>query len=290
MFIKLEKVSFTYLPGTPLALKALEGVDLEIERGESIGIVGRTGCGKSTLVQHFNALLIPQSGKVLVDGVDTSEKGAPRQEIRRKVGLVFQYPEDQFFEETVFKEVAFAPRNLGVEGKTLEDRVRWSLEAVGLNFEAVKDKSPFELSGGQMRRVAIASILSMEPEALVLDEPTAGLDPEGKRIILNQLVKLQKERGLTLIIVSHSMEDLARVAKRIVIMDKGKIKFDDDIRQVFSKVEWIESLGIFPPVTAQVAWLLREKGFDVSLGVLTPQELAEEIQLKILERKKANVG
>ncbi len=290
MFIKLEKVSFTYLPGTPLAIRALEDVDLELERGESIGIVGRTGCGKSTLIQHFNALLIPQSGRVLVDGVDTTGRGVPLQEIRRKVGLVFQYPEDQFFEETVFKEVAFAPRNLGVEGKALDDRVRWSLEAVGLNFETIKDKSPFELSGGQMRRVAIASILSMEPEALVLDEPTAGLDPEGKRIILNQLVELRKERGLTLIIVSHSMEDLARVAKRIIIMDKGKIKFDDDIRQVFSKVEWIKSLGIFPPVTAQVAWLLREKGFDVNLGVLTPQELAEEIQLKILERKKINVG
>jgi len=290
VFIKLEKVSFTYLPGTPLAIRALEDVDLELERGESIGIVGRTGCGKSTLIQHFNALLIPQSGRVLVDGVDTTGRGVPLQEIRCKVGLVFQYPEDQFFEETVFKEVAFAPRNLGVEGKALDDRVRWSLEAVGLNFETIKDKSPFELSGGQMRRVAIASILSMEPEALVLDEPTAGLDPEGKRIILNQLVELRKERGLTLIIVSHSMEDLARVAKRIIIMDKGKIKFDDDIRQVFSKVEWIKSLGIFPPVTAQVAWLLREKGFDVNLGVLTPQELAEEIQLKILERKKINVG
>ena len=201
MFIKLENISFTYLPGTPLAVTALEDIDLEIERGESIGIVGRTGCGKSTLIQHFNALLIPQSGRVLVDGVDTGKKGAPLQEIRRKVGLVFQYPEDQFFEETVFKEVAFAPRNLGVEGKELEDKVKWSLEAVGLDFEAVKDKSPFELSGGQMRRVAIASILSMEPEALVLDEPTAGLDPEGKRIILGQLEKLQKERGLTLIIV-----------------------------------------------------------------------------------------
>ncbi|MBP9015897.1 MAG: ATP-binding cassette domain-containing protein, partial [Candidatus Atribacteria bacterium] len=164
MFIKLEKVSFTYLPGTPLAIRALEDVDLELERGESIGIVGRTGCGKSTLIQHFNALLIPQSGRVLVDGVDTTGRGVPLQEIRRKVGLVFQYPEDQFFEETVFKEVAFAPRNLGVEGKALDDRVRWSLEAVGLNFETIKDKSPFELSGGQMRRVAIASILSMEPE------------------------------------------------------------------------------------------------------------------------------
>jgi len=290
VFIKLENISFTYLPGTPLAVTALEDIDLEIERGESIGIVGRTGCGKSTLIQHFNALLIPQSGRVLVDGVDTGKKGAPLQEIRRKVGLVFQYPEDQFFEETVFKEVAFAPRNLGVEGKELEDKVKWSLEAVGLDFEAVKDKSPFELSGGQMRRVAIASILSMEPEALVLDEPTAGLDPEGKRIILGQLEKLQKERGLTLIIVSHSMEDLARVAKRIIIMDKGKIKFDDDIRQVFSKVEWIKSLGIFPPVTAQVAWLLRERGFDVTPGVLTPQELAEEIQLKVLEGKRVNVG
>jgi len=290
VFIKLENISFTYLPGTPLAVTALEDIDLEIERGESIGIVGRTGCGKSTLIQHFNALLIPQSGRVLVDGVDTGKKGAPLQEIRRKVGLVFQYPEDQFFEETVFKEVAFAPRNLGVEGKELEDKVKWSLEAVGLDFEAVKDKSPFELSGGQMRRVAIASILSMEPEALVLDEPTAGLDPEGKRIILGQLEKLQKERGLTLIIVSHSMEDLARVAQRLIVMDEGRIELDDDIRRIFSQVERIKELGIFPPVTAQVAWLLRERGFDVDPGVLTPRELAEEIHLKVLEGKKVNVG
>lgn len=290
MFIKLEQVSFTYLSGSPLATKALEDIDLEIERGESIGIVGRTGCGKSTLIQHFNALLIPQSGRVLVDGVDTREKKAPLREIRRRVGLVFQYPEDQFFEESVFQEVAFAPRNLGIEGRELEERVKWSLEAVGLDFATIKDRSPFELSGGQMRRVAIASILSMEPEALVLDEPTSGLDPEGKRIILNQLKNLQKQKKLTLIFVSHSMEDLARVVKRIIVMDKGRIKLDDDIRRVFSQVEHIKELGIFPPVTAQVAWLLRGRGFDIDSGVLTPQELAEEIHLKILEGKKVNVG
>ncbi|HQE25804.1 MAG TPA: energy-coupling factor transporter ATPase [Candidatus Atribacteria bacterium] len=290
MFIKLEQVSFTYLPGTPLAVKALKDINLEIERGESIGIVGRTGCGKSTLIQHFNALLIPESGRVLVDGVDTSEKKAPLREIRRRVGLVFQYPEDQFFEESVFQEVAFAPRNLGIEGKELEDRVKWSLEAVGLDFATIKDRSPFELSGGQMRRVAIASILSMEPEALVLDEPTAGLDPEGKGIILNQLKELQKEKNLTLILVSHSMEDLARVAQRLIVMDEGRIELDDDIRRIFSQVERIKELGIFPPVTAQVAWLLRERGFDVDPGVLTPRELAEEIHLKVLEGKKVNVG
>lgn len=176
MFVSVENISFTYLPNTPFAVQALRGVSFSVERGESIAILGRTGCGKSTLVQHLNALLIPQEGRVVVDGVDTRMRGQVLKEIRRKVGLVFQYPEDQIFEETVFQEIAFAPRNMGIEGEELKERVRWAMEVVGLDYEDLKDKSPFELSGGQMRRVAIASILSMRPEVLVLDEPTAGLD------------------------------------------------------------------------------------------------------------------
>ncbi len=191
MFIKLENISFTYLPGTPLAVTALEDIDLEIERGESIGIVGRTGCGKSTLIQHFNALLIPQSGRVLVDGVDTGKKGAPLQEIRRKVGLVFQYPEDQFFEETVFKEVAFAPRNLGVEGKELEDKVKWSLEAVGLDFEAVKDKSPLALGADETSSHCQYPLYGAEAGWM---SPPLAWTPEERELYSVNWKKLQKER------------------------------------------------------------------------------------------------
>lgn len=259
---------------------------MSITQGESIGIVGRTGCGKSTLVQHFNGLLIPEEGQVLVEGVDTRVKGEALKAIRRKVGLVFQYPEDQFFEENVFQEIAFAPKNMGVEGKELEERVRWAMEMVGLDFTTLRDKSPFELSGGQMRRVAIASILSMQPEVLVLDEPTAGLDPQGKRLILGKLRKLREEHALTLVIVSHSMEDLAQIVDRIVIMDRGKIAFDGPIRVAFSQGDFVKQFGIFPPVVAQVASLLRSRGFEINPGVLTPAELAEEIQVKILEKKE----
>lgn len=286
MLIEVRNIFFSYLPRTPFQVRALEGVSLNITQGESIGIVGRTGCGKSTLVQHFNGLLIPEEGQVLVEGVDTRVKGEALKAIRRKVGLVFQYPEDQFFEENVFQEIAFAPKNMGVEGKELEERVRWAMEMVGLDFATLRDKSPFELSGGQMRRVAIASILSMQPEVLVLDEPTAGLDPQGKRLILGKLRKLREEHALTLVIVSHSMEDLAQIVDRIVIMDRGKIAFDGPIRVAFSQGDFVKQFGIFPPVVAQVASLLRSRGFEINPGVLTPVELAEEIRVKILEKKE----
>jgi len=284
--ITVENVSFSYLPGTPFEVQALRDISLVIGRGESIGIVGRTGCGKSTLVQHFNGLLLPEKGRVLVSGVDTRVKGIALQEIRRKVGLVFQYPEDQFFEERVFDEIAFAPRNMGVGGNELVKRVQRAMEMVGLSYEDLKDKSPFELSGGQMRRVAIASILSMSPEVLVLDEPTAGLDPQGKRLILEKLNELRMQHAVTLIIVSHSMEDLAKVAERIIIMDQGRIAFDGPIRKAFSQGEFIKQFGILPPAVSQVASLLRERGFAVSTEVLTPWELAEEIRRKVLEKRE----
>jgi len=286
MLITVENVSFSYLPGTPFEVQALRDISLVIGRGESIGIVGRTGCGKSTLVQHFNGLLLPEKGRVLVSGVDTRVKGIALQEIRRKVGLVFQYPEDQFFEERVFDEIAFAPRNMGVGGNELVKRVQRAMEMVGLSYEDLKDKSPFELSGGQMRRVAIASILSMSPEVLVLDEPTAGLDPQGKRLILEKLNELRMQHAVTLIIVSHSMEDLAKVAERIIIMDQGRIAFDGPIRKAFSQGEFIKQFGILPPAVSQVASLLRERGFAVSTEVLTPWELAEEIRRKVLEKRE----
>lgn len=286
MLIEVKNVSFSYLAHTPFQVQALRGVSLSIAPGESIGIVGRTGCGKSTLAQHLNGLLLPEEGQVLVDGVDTRVKGEASKNIRKKVGLVFQYPEDQFFEESVFAEIAFAPKNMGIAGEELEGKVRWAMEMVGLPFESLKDKNPFELSGGQMRRVAIASILSMQPEVLVLDEPTAGLDPQGKRFILGKLQELREKHGLTLVIISHSMEDLAKIVERIVIMDQGKIAFDGPIRKAFSQGDFIRRFGIVPPVVSQVAWLLRSRGFAINPEVLTPAELAEEIRTKILEKRE----
>lgn len=285
MFISVENISFTYLPSTPFAVQALRGVSFSVERGESIAILGRTGCGKSTLVQHLNALLIPQEGRVVVDGVDTRVRGQVLREIRRKVGLVFQYPEDQIFEETVFREIAFAPRNMGIEGEELRERVQWAMEVVGLDYETLKDKSPFELSGGQMRRVAIASILSMRPEVLVLDEPTAGLDPQGRKGLLRHLQGMRTQWGLTLIVVSHNVEDVTQIAERVIVLEGGKIAFDGDIREFFSHEDWMRKYGIIPSPLLRVAFLLKKRGFEVS-PVLSPQELCQEIEERVLMRKK----
>jgi energy-coupling factor transport system ATP-binding protein len=285
VFILVENVSFTYLANTPFAVQALRGVSLTISRGESVAILGRTGCGKSTLVQHLNGLLMPQEGRVVVDGVDTRVRGAALRGIRQKVGLVFQYPEDQMFEETVFREVAFAPRNMGVEGEELEARVRWAMEAVGLNYEALKDKSPFELSGGQMRRVAIASILSMKPEVLVLDEPTAGLDPQGRTALLERLQDLRRQWGLTVVLVSHNVEDVARIAERVVVLERGRVVFDGPVREFFACEHRMRQYGIIPSPLLQAAFLLRARGFEVD-PPLTPLELYREIEEKVLARRK----
>lgn len=285
MFIFVENVSFTYLINTPFAVQALRNVSFSIGRGESVAILGRTGCGKSTLVQHLNGLLIPQEGKVIVDGVDTRVRGSALREIRQKVGLVFQYPEDQMFEETVFREIAFAPRNMGVEGSELEARVRWAMEVVGLEYDALKDRSPFELSGGQMRRVAIASILSMKPEVLVLDEPTAGLDPQGRRALLDQLQELRKQWGLTIVVVSHNVEDVARIAERVIVLEEGSIVFDGSVREFFAQEDQMRRYGIIPSALLRVAFLLKARGFSIN-PPLTSYELYREIEEKVLTRKR----
>lgn len=285
MLILVENISFTYLPGTPFAVQALRNVSLTIERGESVAILGRTGCGKSTLVQHLNGLLIPQEGRVVVDGVDTRVKGVALREIRRKVGLVFQYPEDQMFDETVFREIAFAPRNMGVEGEELEARVRWAMAAVGLDYDALKDKSPFELSGGQMRRVAIASILSMKPEVLVLDEPTAGLDPQGRTMLLERLWELRKQWGLTIVLVSHNVEDVARIAERVVVLEKGRVVFDGPVREFFADEERMRRCGIVPSPLLCAAFLLKKRGFTIH-PPLVPFDFYLEVKEKVLTRKR----
>jgi energy-coupling factor transport system ATP-binding protein len=283
VFIRLENVYYSYFQNTPFEVQALKNVTLTIDRGESVGIIGRTGCGKSTLIQHFNALLFPAQGSVFIDDEKVQKKGSRLKGIRSKIGLVFQYPEHQIFEETVFDEVAFGPRNNGVSGESLEVTVKWALESVGLDYQELNKKNPFELSGGQMRRVAIASILSMRPEALILDEPTAGLDPEGKRLILGKLKSLREENGTTLILVSHSMDDLAMIAERIIVMDQGTIGLDGSVRHIFSQGKILDQYGIKPPTTARIAELLRKKGFDIEEGILTAQELSEQIEEKILK-------
>ena len=226
MQIKIENLKFVYNENNPFSKTALDDISLTIEENEFIGIIGHTGSGKSTLVQHLNALITPSHGKVFIDGIDTSEKSKNKIDIRKNVGLVFQYPEYQLFEETVYKDIAFGPSNIGCTEEEIEERVRWACDLVKLDFDYIKDKSPFELSGGQKRRVAIAGVLAMKPKFLVLDEPTAGLDPRGRDEILDEIKNLYKTQNMTVVLVSHSMEDVARMVERIIVMEKGKIYMD----------------------------------------------------------------
>lgn len=235
MQIKLENVSYIYNKGNKFEKRALDRISLEINQGEFIGLIGHTGSGKSTLVQHLNGLMLPTEGKVLVDGADTSDKKVSKTEIRKKVGLVFQYPEYQLFEDTIYNDIAFGPKNIGCSEEEVEERVRWACKMTGLDFEESKEFSPFELSGGQKRRVAIAGVIAMKPQFLVLDEPTAGLDPVGREEILAEIHRLYKEENITVILISHSMEDVARLADRLVVMDNGKVIMDDETRKVFQQ-------------------------------------------------------
>ncbi|HHV78029.1 MAG TPA: energy-coupling factor transporter ATPase [Firmicutes bacterium] len=255
MSIELKDVSFYYFPGTPMEVKALDGVSLSIEDGESVGIMGPTGSGKSTLVQLMNGLLKPSAGEVLVDGINLSSKGTNLKSLRQRVGLVFQYPEHQLFEETVLADVCFGPRNMGFPPDKAEIMAREALRAVGVD-EKLFHRSPFELSGGQMRRVAIAGVLAMSPNTLILDEPTAGLDPRGRNGILGRIVRLHEERKITVILVSHNMEDIARVAKRVIVLSKGKVVMDGSTRSVFSEVEALHEVGLGVPQVTELMYRL----------------------------------
>ena len=248
MSIRLERVSYTYQVGASRAVEALKDVSLEIEAGEFVGLIGPTGSGKSTLVQHFNGLLLPTEGKVFVDGVDLTKPDTELRGIRQKVGMVFQYPEHQLFGETVYEDVGFGPRNGGLSEEEIEERVRESLAYVGLDYGALRDRSPFELSGGQKRRVAIAGVLAMRPSVLILDEPTAGLDPKGRDEILDRVKALQEERGVTVVLVSHSMEDVARLVERIIVMEKGRVALDGTPTEVFRQAEQLKSMGLGVPL------------------------------------------
>lgn len=277
MRIIVDKVSHIYKKGTPFETRALDNISLTIEPGEFVGLIGHTGSGKSTLVQHLNGLLLPSEGNIWVGDLDVLSAKENLKKIRQRVGLVFQYPEHQLFEETVYEDVAFGPRNLGLSPDEVDERVRQSLAMVGLDMEAVQDRSPFALSGGQMRRVAIAGVLAMGPQVLILDEPTAGLDPKGRDEILEQIAAMHRSLGITVILVSHNMEDVARYAGRVLVMHQGKVIMDGHPRQVFTHTKELQSIGLGVPLVGILMERLKEMGYNLRTDVLTVEEAGEEI-------------
>ncbi|KGK89312.1 MULTISPECIES: energy-coupling factor transporter ATPase [unclassified Clostridium] len=283
MPIKIENLTHIYMKGTPFEKVALDNVSIEINNGEFIALIGHTGSGKSTLIQHINGLLKPSSGNIVVDDVNITAKGVKLSDIRKKVGLVFQYPEYQLFEETIEKDIAFGPKNLGLNDEEVVKRVKRAMNIVGLDYETYKDKSPFELSGGQKRRVAIAGVVAMEPKVLILDEPTAGLDPKGRDDILGNIKELHNEYNMTIILVSHSMEDVAKLATRILVMDKGKCILNGTPSKIFKEINTLESVGLGVPQVTYLVQRLREKGFDISEDVFTVEQAKTEI-LKALKK------
>lgn len=285
MIIEVKNLNHIYSSNTPFESKALDNVSFDIGEGEFIGLIGPTGSGKSTLIQHLNGLLKPSSGKIKVCGIDITKEKAKLREVRQKVGLVFQYPEHQLFEETIYMDIAFGPKNQGLSQEEIDTRVRDSMELVGLDFVDMKDRSPFDLSGGQMRRVAIAGVLAMKPEVLILDEPTAGLDPRGREEILNQIGEIRKRKNITIILVSHSMEDIARLVEKILVMYKGKLAIYDTPLEVFKRVEELEEFGLGVPQVTYFMKALKEKGIDVDTNIFTVDKAKDEI-LKYLRRNK----
>lgn len=270
--LKLENLNYIYNPGTAMEKYALKNISLEINAGDFIGIIGRTGSGKSTLIQHLNGLLKASSGEMYYAGENVYGKGYSMKELRRRVGLVFQYPEYQLFETEVITDVAFGPKNQGLSEAEAIVRAKEALYEVGVD-EAQFRKSPFELSGGQKRRVAIAGVIAMRPEILVLDEPTAGLDPKGRDEILGEIRKLHEERGQTVVLVSHSMEDVAEYVSRLIVMSEGGIVYDDSPREVFRHYKELERIGLAAPQVTYVVQALREKGIDIPEDLITVDEV-----------------
>ncbi len=282
MSIKIEALNYIYGENTAFEKKALNNVNLTINSGEFVGMIGHTGSGKSTLIQQINGLLIPTSGQVYVDGEGIFNTDVKMKDIRQKVGLVFQYPEHQLFEMTIYKDVAFGPTNMGLDKAEIDSRVRWALEIVGID-EGMYEDSPFDLSGGQKRRVAIAGVLAMKPKVLILDEPTAGLDPRGRDEILTEVTNLHEKLGITVILVSHSMEDIARYVDRVVVMDRGEIRHDAPVKEVFRQVESLESMGLTVPQITYLAEALRKKGFELAADIVTVEE-ARDALLPLLNK------
>ena len=276
VILQCEKLTHIYSPGTPFEFKALDGLDLSVEKGSFTGIIGHTGSGKSTLIKHFNGLLKPTSGRVLLEGKDIWEEPKKIRSVRSRVGLVFQFPEYQIFEETVEKDIAFGPKNMGLDEDGVRRAVEHASEITGISSAMLK-KSPFELSGGEKRRVAIAGVLAMKPEVLILDEPTAGLDPKGRDDILGLVAKLHEEQKITIILVSHSMEDVAKYVSRLVVMNQGEKAFDGTPKEVFRHYKELEAIGLAAPQITYVVQALRERGIMVSEDVTTVEEARDEI-------------
>ncbi|OOB78008.1 MAG: energy-coupling factor transporter ATPase [Epulopiscium sp. Nele67-Bin002] len=274
--IEIVNLTHTFNVGSPFERTALKDINFAIDKGEFVGIIGHTGSGKSTLIQMFNSLIIPTKGKVLINGVDINGEGVNKKEIRQNVGLVFQYPEHQLFELTIFKDVAYGPINLGLSEQEVEDRVVKSLRAVGL-AEDLWQAAPFQLSGGQKRRVAIAGVIAMNPGILVLDEPTAGLDPKGRDELFQQLKSMHKELGITVVLISHSMEDVAKYVEKLIVLHKGSLKYMGTPREIFKNVEELESIGLAPPQIKYIVKALRENGFMIDEDILTVDEAANRI-------------
>lgn len=280
MSIKLENVSYTYMKKTPYERTALKEVTLTIEKGEYIAVIGHTGSGKSTMMQHLNGLLSPDQGKVFVDEVDISSKGAEAKKARNKVGMVFQYPEHQIFAETIFEDVAFGPRNKGLSEAEVEQQVKAALSFVGLDYDTFANRSPFQLSGGQMRRVAIAGVVAMDPDYLILDEPSAGLDPQSRDNIFREINSLYQARKMAVILVTHSMEEAAQYAKRLLVMAKGKVVIDGSSAEVFQHHrEDLKNLGVDVPQAIKLADVLREHGLQIGNDVLKTEDLIQQIKL-----------
>ena len=274
--LEVKALTHTYSAGTPFEHKAIDNVDLEVMPGEFLGIIGHTGSGKSTLIQHLNGLLRPMDGQILLDGTDIWERPKEIRKVRFQVGLVFQYPEYQLFEETVYKDISFGPKNMGLEGEEIDCRVRRAAAFAGIDEEML-EKSPFELSGGQKRRVAIAGVIAMEPKVMILDEPTAGLDPRGREAILAQLRSYHKQKGNTVILVSHSMEEIARNVDRIVVMSHSHKLMDGTPEEVFSRADELLQVGLDVPQVTKVAMELQKRGLLADSSVYTIDELVRRL-------------
>jgi energy-coupling factor transport system ATP-binding protein len=281
MSIVVENLSHIYMKGTPYEKVALNNINLKIDSGEFVGIIGHTGSGKSTLIQHFNGLLKPSSGKVIVNGTDVRGKGL--KELRKQVGIVFQFPENQLFEETVYKDIAYGLTKQGLSDLEIKNRVADSVEIVGLE-QNIMNKSPFELSGGQKRRVAIAGVLAMKPGILILDEPTAGLDPKGRDEVFAFISRLHDDLGITIILISHSMEDIAKLAKRVIVMQSGCIEMDDITRDIFKNIDRLESIGLLAPQIAYLMKKLKKAIPEVNDDIFTVKEAKAEI-LKLIRNR-----
>lgn len=278
MYIQVKNLSYTYSKDLPNQAKALDDVSFDIEKNSILGVAGHTGSGKSTLLQMLNGLLRPDDGEIFIGEDCITEKDFPLVNIRKKVGLVFQYPEYQLFEETVRKDVMYGPKNLGIEDeKELEEIARNAISKVGLDYEMIKDRSPFELSGGQKRRVAIAGVIAMKPEVLILDEPTAGLDPESRHELINMIQNIQKNENIILIFVSHNMNDIAKLADKMIVLDRGKIAMEGTPREVFEKKDELNSIGLGVPKVTEIMHRISEEIEGVKTDVLTLDEALEEI-------------